>query len=171
MNTLPSIRPCGIALGSNLGDRAAAMTRARNLLQEQFGSLRQSGLYATKPQNCPPGSPDYINAVVELDCGLEPEELLQATQHIERELGRTRTGVYGEPRTVDLDILYMGKLTHGSPSLTLPHPRLHLRRFVLRPLADIRPGLLLPGQTSTVRELLDTFPSGEPEPELIATHW
>ncbi len=65
----------------------------------------------------------------------------------------------------------MGKLTHGSPSLTLPHPRLHLRRFVLRPLADIRPGLLLPGQTSTVRELLDTFPSGEPEPELIATHW
>lgn len=166
-----STRPCGIALGSNLGDRAASLTRARDLLQAQFGTIRQSGLYATEPQNCPPGSPDYINAVVELDCGLAPEELLQATQTIERELGRTRTGIYGEPRTVDLDILYMGSLTHHSPSLTLPHPRLHLRRFVLLPLADIRPGLILPGQSMTVRELLDHLPSGEPEPKLIATHW
>lgn len=166
-----SIRPCGIALGSNLGDRAASITRARDLLQAQFGSLLQSGLYATEPQNCPSGSPDYINAVVELDCDFEPEALLQATQRIERELGRTRIGLYGEPRTVDLDILYIGALTHHSPTLILPHPRLHLRRFVLRPLADIRHGLLLPGRTMTIRELLDHLPSGEPEPELIATHW
>lgn len=164
-------RPCGIALGSNLGDRAASITRARDLLHAQFGALLQSGLYATEPQNCPPDSPDYVNAVIELDCPLQPEELLQATQRIERELGRTRTGIYGEPRTVDLDILYMGSLTHHSATLTLPHPRLHLRRFVLLPLADIRAGLLLPGQSMTVRELLDHLPSGEPEPELIATHW
>ena len=148
----------GLALGSNAGDRLATLEAACDLLSERFGHLRLSQVYETEPVDCPPGSPAFLNACVEVLTALPPAEVLQHCLHIEQELGRVRTGLYGEARTCDIDLIYYGELTLHTPSLTLPHPRAHLRRFVLQPLCDIDPLLILPGQRETVAQLLAHLP-------------
>lgn len=146
-----------IALGSNLGNARANILRAIKPLQ-QFSAtpLVSSSLYQTKPVDCPPGSPMFINAVVGLvpKPGLTPESLLANLQSLEKEFGRQPKKVTNEPRPLDLDLIAFGNERRSTKVLTLPHPRAHERRFVLQPLSEIAPDFILPGQSKTVTELL-----------------
>lgn len=137
----------GISLGSNLGDRRAHLRAAVTALERVRSSshLLLSSLYETDPIDCPPGSGAFLNAVIELDTALPPRDLLMATQAIERELGRPCLHQRNAPRTVDLDLLYYGDFTMTEADLTLPHPRMWQRAFVLKPLTEIRPDLIPPG--------------------------
>ncbi len=147
----------GIALGSNLGDRAANLEAARVRLREISTSgepFLQASDYQTEPLNCPPGSPVFCNSVVEISWDGDPSALLEITQSIERDLGRTRAPERNAPRVIDVDLLYFGDQTVATENLELPHPRLTERRFVLEPLSEIRPDLILPGQSRAISELL-----------------
>lgn len=148
------IRRVGFSLGANLGDRLVTLESVCDYLSDLFGALRQSQVYETEPVGCPEGAPAYLNACVEVETDMPAEEILKNCQQIEQELGRIRNGIYGEARTCDIDILYCGDECRASDTLTLPHPRAHLRAFVLRPLCDIDPMLKLPGQALSVSELL-----------------
>ncbi len=152
------IRRTGFSLGSNSGDRLAFLERACDHLARLFGDLRLSQVYETEPVDCPPGSPAFLNACAEVATDMPPVEILRHCAEIEKALGRARTGVAGEARTCDIDLIYSGDLCMETPRLTLPHPRATQRRFVLQPLCDIDPALILPGQTATVQELLSRLP-------------
>ena len=154
------MRRAGFSLGSNLGDRLTNLEQACDYLSDVFGSLRLSQVYETEPVGCPPGSPAYLNACVEVETAMPAQEIMELCLKIEQELGRTRTGVYGEARTCDIDLIYCGQESCATPQLTLPHPRAHERAFVLRPLCDIDPALTLPGQSKTVAALLAELPEG-----------
>ncbi len=148
------------SLGSNEGDRLATLESACDYLADVFGALRLSQLYETEPVGCPEGSPAYLNACVEVNTDMPAEEVLQLCMRIEQELGRTRNGVYGAPRTCDIDIISYGDLQVSTPILTLPHPRAHEREFVLRPLCDLDPQFKLPGFNLTAGEMLAHLPAG-----------
>ena len=143
-----------IALGSNLGDRRASIDAAIARLDAVPGVrvTRRSSLYETAPVGGPAGQGSYLNAVVEATSTLGPDDLLARLQVIEADLGRVRTERDG-PRTIDLDILLHGDAVLDSPQLTLPHPRLHERLFVLDPLAEIAPGVVHPTVGQTVSKL------------------
>jgi len=145
---------CGIALGSNSGDRAANLHAALEALRTFDPALQCSPFYETAPVDCPPGSGAFLNAVAILQWNGTPPELLDALRHIESSLGRPRDRERNAPRPIDLDILYAEDCVLSTPALIIPHPRLHLRRFVLQPLADLRPDLVLPGFTGSVASLL-----------------
>ena len=144
---------CFIALGANLGDPVATVKAAilalRQLPRTQF--IASSSLYRTAPVGLK-HQPDFINAVVELIAVSPAPTFLQALFEIEARFGRQRS-VRNAPRTLDLDLLLYGDLLSDDPQLTLPHPRLHERAFVLAPLAEIAPQLRIPGHGS-VGELL-----------------
>ncbi len=148
------------SLGSNVGDRLATLESACDYLADVFGGLRLSQLYETEPVGCPAGSPPYLNACVEVSTAMSPQEILQLCLRIEQELGRERNGIYGTPRTCDIDIVTYGDMQLLTPELTLPHPRAHEREFVLRPLCDLNPHLKLPGQQQTAAQLLAALPAG-----------
>ncbi len=153
-----------IALGSNLGDSRDTVLRAMERLQELSAQpLARSSLLETTPVDCPPGSPNFVNAVVGFTPrpGETPESLLQKLQALEREFGRTPKKVLNEARPLDLDLIAFGNETRSTPQLSLPHPRAHLRQFVLQPLGEIAPNLVLPGQTKTVSELLKQLTTTE----------
>lgn len=155
----------GIALGSNLGDRPALLRAALAALREIAAPgepVLAAPVYQTAPRFCPDGSPDFLNTVVEISTDAGPLELLEQTRAIEDRLGRSRGHDRNAPRTIDIDLLYHGETVHHDARLTLPHPRIAERRFVLQPLSDIRPGLILPGRAETVAELLATLESDEP---------
>lgn len=137
-----------IALGANLGDPAAAVRLACEVLADLDGvELRAvSSLYRTAPVGLT-GQPDFINAVAEISTDLDPQALLALLLGIEAAQGRIRHEKNG-PRTLDLDLLLYDDLELDLPELTLPHPRLHLRAFVLQPLAEIAPDLRIPGRGS-----------------------
>ena len=160
MGAPASMRRCVFSLGSNMGDRLAMLESACDYLADTFGSLHLSQVYETEPVGCPAGSPAYLNACVAVETDMPAEEILQLSLRIEAELGRTRSGVYGEPRPCDIDLICCGNETQQSPELTLPHPRAHEREFVLRPLCDLDPQLVLPGQTKSVIQLLEQLPAG-----------
>jgi 2-amino-4-hydroxy-6-hydroxymethyldihydropteridine diphosphokinase len=149
----------GIALGSNLGDRAANLRRGVAMLRERvaFTALLEAPVYETAPVDCAPGTQAFLNTVIEIACPLPPHELHAHLKAIETAMGRPEQHERNSPRTLDLDILYAGGLRLDDATLTIPHPRLHQRRFVLQPLADIRPGLVLPGFTQTISELLSAL--------------
>ncbi len=142
-----------IGVGSNLGDRAATIARAVGMLARvpDVRVRRRSKLRRTAAVGRP--GPEYLNCVVEIDCTLAPRELLRALQSIETSLGRTRPYRWA-PRTIDLDVLLFGNRVVRTRALTVPHPRLASRRFVLEPLAELRPRLRVPGSGRTVRRLL-----------------
>ena len=158
----------GIALGSNLGERQAELDAGIDFLRSlsKAGAIRVSPRIETEPVNCPPGSPPFLNAVAEIEVDpalLAPRELLRRLQVFERSRGRSEEREVNAPRPLDLDILYYGDLLLDEPGLVIPHPRAAQRSFVLEPLSHLRPDLILPGQTRTVRELLDNF-HGFPNP-------
>jgi 2-amino-4-hydroxy-6-hydroxymethyldihydropteridine diphosphokinase len=155
----------GIALGSNLGERLSHLQAARNALLDLAAPATtrlQASIYQTEPLLCPPGSPPFYNTVVELDFEGQPLELLRLTQHLEKTLGRATTPVRNAPRVIDIDLLYFGSQFICHSALILPHPRFHLRRFVLQPLAEIRPQLILPGHFLCVQDLLQALITDEP---------
>ena len=159
-----SIR-CGIALGSNIGERLAHLREARaavEALHEEAAPPLVSAIYETEPVDCAPGTAAYLNAVMEIAYSGSPVVLLDALQQIEGRLGRPSKRPRNAPRTIDLDVLYVGNQVLSNPEIVIPHPRLHSRRFVLAPLSEIRPQLLLPGYHETVAALLAGLP---PEPE------
>ncbi len=155
----------GIALGSNLGDRMANLHGARQAIARLVGNknLLASSVYETEPVNCEPGAGKFLNAVLEIDYDGDPTELLEHMIQIEQSLGRKRDhdhppsgfgAAASVSRNIDIDLLYADELVVRNERLQLPHPRMHLRRFVLQPLAEIRPELVLPEQTKPVRQLL-----------------
>lgn len=160
MDAPASMRRCVFSLGSNQGDRLAMLESACDYLADLFGNLQLSQVYETEPVGCPEGSPAYLNACVAVETDMPAEEILQLCLRIEAELGRTRSGVYGEPRPCDIDLICCGNETSSTPALTLPHPRAHVREFVLRPLCDLDPLLKLPGQDFTAAQLLAALPAG-----------
>ena len=164
----------GIALGTNVGNRLANLREARDLLVNLMPpetTFKQSSIYQSEPLDCPPDSPDFYNAVIEIDFIGMPHDLLKATQGIEWKLGRTSSAVRNSPRPIDLDILYFDNVVMDEDILTLPHPRLTDRRFVLKPLADIHPHLILPGDETTIGEHLRKLDSSESDPVCIQTVW
>ena len=135
-----------IGLGSNLGDRKATLSRALELL------AAEPGIEVTKVsvfrETAPVGlldQPRFLNAAARIQTELAPRELLDRLLAVERALGRTRTGTRFGPRTIDLDLLLYGDSMLSEPGLTVPHPRLRERVFVLEPLAELDPGLVIPG--------------------------
>ena len=156
-----------IALGSNLGDSIALIREAFERLQELSSTpVCQSSLWQTTPVDCPPGSPPFMNAAVSLTPlpGETPESLLAKLQTLEREFGRRPKVVLNEPRPLDLDLIAFGGEVRNAPELILPHPRAHLRRFVLQPLSEMAPDFMLPGQTCSVRQLLEAVMTAGQEP-------
>ena len=155
----------GIALGSNLGDRLANLEAARAALRETAtpgAPFLQAATYQTEPLLCPPGSPFFHNTVVEIAFEGDAFALLERTQAIEKKLGRVGVHERNAPRVIDVDLLYFGDDVVDTEELVLPHPRIAERRFVLQPLADIRPELVLPGRTQTIGQLLASLESEEP---------
>ncbi|MGA3285296.1 MAG: 2-amino-4-hydroxy-6-hydroxymethyldihydropteridine diphosphokinase [Verrucomicrobiota bacterium] len=153
-----------VALGSNLGDSRRIISEAMARLQKFSDQpILKSSLWQTSPVNCPPGSPNFVNAVVGLvPCaGETPESLLKKLRVLEKEFGPRPRKVLNEPRSLDLDLIAFGAETRNSPDLVLPHPRAHERRFVLQPLNEIAPDLILPGWRQTVSQLLAELPAGE----------
>jgi 2-amino-4-hydroxy-6-hydroxymethyldihydropteridine diphosphokinase len=144
----------GIALGSNLGDRLNNLRTARKAIVERMGNPGlASAIYETDPVDCERGAQKFLNAVLEIDVADEPLVLLEKLKRIEVDLGRPGKHARNTSRKIDIDLLYLGDREINHEGLRLPHPRMHSRRFVLQPLADIRPDLVLPGQSKTVREL------------------
>jgi 2-amino-4-hydroxy-6-hydroxymethyldihydropteridine diphosphokinase len=146
-----------VALGSNLGDRLDNLRAARQQISDLADiqpPILASAIYETDPVGCEPQAPRFLNAVVEFGYDGDPLRLLKKLKSLEKTLGRPREHARNVSRTIDIDLLYIGGTSVNEGELELPHPRMHLRRFVLQPLADIRPELTLPRQAKTVRELL-----------------
>jgi 2-amino-4-hydroxy-6-hydroxymethyldihydropteridine diphosphokinase len=155
----------GIAFGSNMGDRLANLRRGfqevRRLHEGTRESMLVSSIYETSPVGGEPGTGPYLNAVIEIDTTLLPSVLLDRLHQVESEMGRPAARPRNAPRIIDLDILYAGALVVRDPKVTVPHPRLTQRGFVLTPLAEIVPGLVLPGQSKSVAQLLNELRSSE----------
>ena len=154
-----------MALGSNLGDRLENLRAARKAilgLSNVKPPILSSAIYETDPVDCEPGANKFLNAVIEFDYDRDPPSLIEELLRIEKALGRKRDHPKNVSRTIDIDMLYYDQRIIEDEGLQLPHPRIHLRKFVLQPLANIRPGLILPGQTQTVDELaVEVENSGE----------
>jgi 2-amino-4-hydroxy-6-hydroxymethyldihydropteridine diphosphokinase len=142
-----------VALGSNLGDRAAHLAFARAELETLLADCRFSTVYETEPVGVPGPQPPYLNAAAVGTTDLAPHELLTALLALEQARGRERPQL-NAPRTLDLDLLLYGDAVLDLPELTVPHPRLRERLFVLQPLCEIAPGLVDPVTGKTVAELL-----------------
>lgn len=143
-----------IGLGSNLGDPIAELRGAVSELESRGVELcARSSLYRTEPVDAV-GQAWFVNAVAEIRFGGAPDELLQICLNVETARGRERTR-RSEPRLLDLDVLLLGDLVVASDELTVPHPRLHERRFVLEPMVQIAPDVIHPGLRKTMRDLLE----------------
>jgi 2-amino-4-hydroxy-6-hydroxymethyldihydropteridine diphosphokinase len=151
---MPPVRTF-VGLGSNLGDRFGFLAAASDELARLGQLTARSPVYETAPVG--PPQPDYLNAVVELQVDLAPEALLESLLRIERGLGRLRRERWG-PRTIDLDLLAMDGVRLSHSTLTLPHPEISRRAFVLRPWLEIAPDYRVPG-AGTVSEMWDALPA------------
>jgi 2-amino-4-hydroxy-6-hydroxymethyldihydropteridine diphosphokinase len=145
-----------LGLGSNVGDRRAALAAARDALEGRgVEVVASSSLYETAPQGEVLDQPDFLNACLAVETELEPLELLDACKGVERDLGRQAGGPRHGPRPIDVDVLMLGDIELESERLTLPHPEVTARRFVLEPLLEIEPGLVLPDGTPLAPLLAD----------------
>jgi 2-amino-4-hydroxy-6-hydroxymethyldihydropteridine diphosphokinase len=136
-----------VGLGANIGERAATLSRAVELLsaEDNVEVLVVSSFRETDPVGVV-DQPPFLNGAAVLETALDPRELLDTLLRVERELGRVRDGTRWGPRTIDLDLLLYDERTLDEPGLRVPHPRLHERRFALEPLAEIAPSVEIPGQ-------------------------
>jgi 2-amino-4-hydroxy-6-hydroxymethyldihydropteridine diphosphokinase len=148
-----------IGLGGNLGEPLARFLEVRQALNvhRQIAVVASSPLYRTAPVGGPVGQPDYLNAVLELVTRLSPLELIDYCRELEQRGGRRRDVRWGA-RTIDIDLLFIDDLVCSTPQLTLPHPRLHTRLFVLQPLSDLAADLIHPLSGRAVSELLSALP-------------
>jgi 2-amino-4-hydroxy-6-hydroxymethyldihydropteridine diphosphokinase len=147
-----------LLLGSNIGERLDHILDALALLEQRTGRLmRCSSIFETEPWGFLAFTP-FLNQVVQLSTRLEPSRLIEEILSVETILGRTRNNGQFESRTIDIDILFYDDLVLKDENLIIPHPRLHLRRFTLVPLAQIAPNLVHPGFNKTIRELLTICP-------------
>ena len=164
----------GLSLGSNIGDRRALLCegRRRLLALPGAGVAVSSPLYETEPVGARPEYRDnwFLNAVIVLAYAGEPDALSCAMHRIETALGRVRGADRNAPRPLDIDLIYAGALVLSTSALTLPHPSWAARRFVVQPLADLRPSLRLPGAAGTVAEMLARLP-GVPVVRRVAEAW
>ncbi len=144
-----------LGLGANLGDRWANLMKAREALPPEVRLLSASPIYETPPWGYL-DQPAFLNQVVEADTGLPPKALLDYLKNLEDRLGRSQTFHYG-PRSIDIDILFYDDLVIKLPGLTIPHPHLAERAFVLVPLADLAPDLLHPVEKKTIGELMEAI--------------
>lgn len=153
VTTMPAEDVC-LSLGANLGDARGTLLAAAErirLLDGVYG-LRCSGLYATQPVG-KADQPEFVNCAVCLRTEMPAQQLLKALKSLEQQMGRQQRPQW-HPRELDIDILLFGALCLAQPGLTIPHPQMHLRRFVLQPLSDIAPLALHPGLGLTVRQML-----------------
>jgi 2-amino-4-hydroxy-6-hydroxymethyldihydropteridine diphosphokinase len=158
-----------IGLGANLGDRMTTLRMAIQRLETLGRIAAVSSLYETEPVGYLE-QPRFLNSVVALDTALAPANLIGGLLGIERDLGRARS-FPNAPRTLDLDLLMVDDVILDTPELTLPHPRLHERAFVLVPLAEIAPELVHPGFGKSVQELLNTLPDQGGVEVAVAAGW
>ncbi len=155
----------GVAFGSNLGDRLGHLQAASAevmCIEKLEPPIQVSAIYETEPVDCDAAAGKFLNAVIEIGYTGDAMELLQRLREIEKKLGRPSRRERNASRTLDLDLLYFGDALLSTPELELPHPRMTTRRFVLAPLAEIRPDLVLPSQKKTVTELLAALPDRSP---------
>jgi 2-amino-4-hydroxy-6-hydroxymethyldihydropteridine diphosphokinase len=154
-----------LGLGSNVGDRRGHLRSAVRLLGEHDVEVEAvSSLYETEPVGEITDQPDFLNAVARIRTGLEPEELLDVCKAIEAEQGRMFGGPRHGPRSLDVDLLLLGDLELQTERLTLPHPEVSSRRFVLVPLLELDPGLTLPDGTRLADALAALGPGQRAEP-------
>ena len=164
----------GIALGTNLGNRLTHLRDARDMLRalvDPDSLYLQAPIYQSEPVDCREGSPDFYNTVIEIDFIGKPYELLAKTQGVEFHLGRESVYERNAPRIIDVDILYFGSDVIKDEILTIPHQRLIHRRFVLQPLNDIRPNLILPGDDVSISVHLRHLETDEPPLNLVQGTW
>ena len=153
MNVKITLHTIYLSLGSNIPDRAANLSRAVERIVESVGTVtKQSPIYET--QSWGYDDNDYLNMAIEAKTTLSPSDLLKATNKIEADLGRVRSGNGYEARTIDIDILFYDNETIDLTLLTIPHPKIALRRFVLQPMADIAPDFVHPTMGKTMAVLL-----------------
>jgi 2-amino-4-hydroxy-6-hydroxymethyldihydropteridine diphosphokinase len=142
-----------LGLGSNEGDRLANLRAARDRLAEELTILSSSSVYETEPQGEVRDQPDFLNACLAVETELGPEELLDLCKRVEEELGRAPVGPRHGPRPIDVDVLLLDGIEHASERVTVPHPEVTARRFVLEPLLELDPDLELPDGTPLLRLL------------------
>jgi len=148
-----------LALGSNLGERKANLQAAVEAMAPGARLLAASPVYETPPWGYL-NQPNFLNQVIRAETDLSPNELLVYLKELEKRLGRTKTLRYG-PRTIDVDILFYDDLILDEPGLTIPHPRMQGRAFVLVPLADLAPDMLHPLEGKTISALLEQVDQSE----------
>jgi 2-amino-4-hydroxy-6-hydroxymethyldihydropteridine diphosphokinase len=152
-------RPVYLSLGSNVGDREAQLRAAQARLSAVGRVVVASSFYETEPVEFTE-QPWFLNFVLALETSKTPQQLMTAILRIEEEMGRRRTQKKG-PRSIDIDILLFDDIIMDSTNLTIPHPALQQRRFVLEPMAEIAPEVVHPSLKKTIRELRDTLPPGQ----------
>ena len=153
----------GLCLGSNLGDRLGHFREAKRRILSLSDALfvAQSPVYETEPVDVAPehAALSFLNAILIIERRGDATALPRQLRGIEEAMGRRRGPDRNSPRPMDVDIIYAGGVRISTPDLTVPHPRWSERRFVVQPLADVRPDLRLPGETRTVRQVLESLPS------------
>ena len=160
-----------IGIGGNLGDPYENCMKAVEIIKEQpFCEIKAlSPFYRTQPVGIE-GDNWFINAVLSINTSLSSGELIEMLLDIEKEMGRTRSAIRWESRIIDLDVLLFGNDIINDKNLIVPHPRMHLRRFVMAPMADIAPELVHPVLGKSMAEILDEIPLEEQEVRLMETN-
>lgn len=148
-----------LGLGSNTGSREQNLKDAQSRLSEKISISGLSTIYETKPLNCP-SQPNFLNMVLEARTELSPQDLLAFTQKVEQDMGRSPSS-HNQPRIIDIDILLYGQKRLNTPALTIPHPGLTERAFVMLPLVELAADFIYPGSRLSLSELIEELPPGQ----------